>query len=43
MKRHKDTRRGALIKELKMGEESGFVENFDKDELLKRLHKKINS
>jgi len=29
-----------LINELKKGEESGFVENFDRDEFLKGIHKK---
>ena len=32
-----------LIKELKKGEESGFVEDFDKDEFLKHLRQKYKA
>ncbi len=33
-----ESKRVELIKELKKGEKSGFVKNFDRDELLKDLH-----
>ena len=32
-------KKAGLIHELKMGEDSGFVENFDRDDFLKKLHK----
>lgn len=37
---HEESKKTELIKELKKGEKSGFVENFDRKELLKSLHKK---
>ena len=37
---HEESKKTELIKELKKGEKSGFVENFDRKELLKNLHKK---
>lgn len=37
---HEESKRTELIKELKKGEKSGFVENFDRNELLKSLHQK---
>ena len=37
---HEESKRTELIKELKKGEKSGFVKNFDRKELLKSLHKK---
>lgn len=37
---HEESKKTELIKELKKGEKSGFVENFDRNELLKSLHKK---
>lgn len=33
-------RKSELIKELKKGEKSGFVKNFDRQEFLKTLHQK---
>ncbi|WP_268225549.1 type II toxin-antitoxin system ParD family antitoxin [Sinomicrobium oceani] len=35
-----ESKRTELIKELKKGEKSGFVENFDRKELLKNLHQR---
>jgi antitoxin ParD1/3/4 len=35
-----ETKKKELIKELKKGEKSGFVENFNRDSFLKNLHKK---
>jgi antitoxin ParD1/3/4 len=37
---HEESKKTELIKELKKGENSGFVEDFDRDKLLKSLHKK---
>ena len=37
---HEESKKAALIRELKKGEKSGFVENFDRKELLKSLHQK---
>lgn len=37
---HEESKRTELIKELKKGEKSGFVKNFDQKELLKSFHKK---
>lgn len=37
---HEESRKNELIKELKKGEASGFVENFDKQDFLKTLHSK---
>lgn len=35
-----ETKRESLIKALKKGERSGFVEDFDREEFLKGLHRK---
>ena len=35
-----ETKRESLIKALKEGERSGFIEDFDRDEFLKGLHRK---
>jgi antitoxin ParD1/3/4 len=35
-----ESKKSELIKELKIGEKSGFVENFDPKQFLKNLHKK---
>ena len=35
-----EAKRESLIKALKKGESSGFIENFDRTELLKGLHRK---
>ncbi len=36
-------KKAELIKELKKGEDSGFVKNFNRDSLLKTLHRKHNA
>lgn len=35
-----ETKRESLVKALKKGERSGFIEDFDQDEFLKGLHRK---
>ncbi|WP_010182973.1 type II toxin-antitoxin system ParD family antitoxin [Aquimarina agarilytica] len=37
---HEESKKTELIKKLKKGEKSGFVEHFDRNKLLKSLHKK---
>ncbi len=37
---HEESKKTELIKELKKGEKSGFVENFDRNRLLNSLHQK---
>lgn len=37
---HEEAKKAELVKELKKGEESGFVKDFDRDSLLKSLHQK---
>jgi antitoxin ParD1/3/4 len=37
---HEEIKKANLIHELKKGEESGFVENFDREEFLKTLKQK---
>lgn len=37
---HEESKKIELINELKKGEKSGFVENFDRKEFLKNLHQK---
>ena len=37
---HEESKKTELIRELKKGEKSDFVEDFDRNELLKNLHKK---
>lgn len=37
---YEETRKANLVKELKKGEKSGFVEDFDRDTLLQELHQK---
>jgi antitoxin ParD1/3/4 len=37
---HEESKKTELINELKKGEKSGFVENFDRKEFLKNLHQK---
>ncbi|TNE34007.1 type II toxin-antitoxin system ParD family antitoxin, partial [bacterium] len=34
-----ESKNAELVKALKKGEKSGFIENFDRDENLKNLHK----
>lgn len=38
-----ESKNAELVKALKKGEKSGFIENFDRDENLKNLHKKYLS
>jgi antitoxin ParD1/3/4 len=37
---YQESKKTELVKELEIGEKSGFVENFDRDQLLKSLHKR---
>ena len=37
---YEESKKAELIKELKKGEKSGFIKNFNRDELLKNLHQK---
>ena len=37
---HEQTKKTELIKELKKGEKSGFVNDFDRNAFLKKIHKK---
>ncbi|WP_080780013.1 type II toxin-antitoxin system ParD family antitoxin [Chryseobacterium phocaeense] len=37
---HEESKKTELINELKKGEKSGFVKNFDRNEFLKGLHQK---
>jgi antitoxin ParD1/3/4 len=37
---HEESKKTELIKELKKGEKSGFVEHFDRKDLLTSLHQK---
>ena len=37
---HEESKKAELIKELKKGEKSGFVQNFDQNQFLENLHKK---
>jgi antitoxin ParD1/3/4 len=37
---YEESKRDELVNELKKGEKSGFVENFDPESFLKDLHKK---
>ena len=37
---HEEAKKTELVKELKKGEESGFVKDFNRDSLLKSLHQK---
>ncbi len=37
---HEETKKAELIKELKKGEKSGFVKDFNRNDLLKTLHQK---
>ncbi len=34
-----ETKKSVLIKELEIGEKSGFIEDFDKNQFIKNLHK----
>lgn len=37
---YEESKKAELIKELKKGEKSGFIKNFNRDALLKSLHQK---
>ena len=37
---HEESKKTELVKELQKGEASGFVENYDRTDHLKKLHKK---
>lgn len=37
---HSEAKKAELVKELKKGEKSGFVKNFDKKDFLEALHQK---
>ncbi len=37
---YEESKKAELIKELKKGEKSGFIKNFNRDALLKNLHQK---
>jgi antitoxin ParD1/3/4 len=37
---YSETKKAELVKELKKGEKSGFVKNFDKKDFLESLHQK---
>ena len=38
---YEESKKSELVNELKKGEKSGFVENFDRKEFLKTLHQRI--
>jgi len=40
---HQETKKTELIRELKKGEKSGFVKNFNRETFLKKLHQKYIS
>ncbi|WP_428067749.1 type II toxin-antitoxin system ParD family antitoxin [Chryseobacterium gambrini] len=40
---YEESKKSELINELKKGEKSGFVENFDRKEFLKNLHQKYST
>lgn len=40
---YEESKKAELINELKKGEKSGFVDDFDRDNFLKNLHKKHGS
>jgi len=37
---NKESKKAALINELKKGEKSGFIDNFNRESFLKNMHKK---
>jgi len=37
---HEETKKDELIKELKRGEKSGFIADFDRNEFLMNIHQK---
>lgn len=40
---YEESKKSELINELKKGEKSGFIENFDRKEFLKNLHQKYSA
>ncbi len=40
---HEESKKTELIKELKKGEESGFIKDFDRTSYLKKLHQKYSA
>lgn len=40
---YEESKKSELINELKKGEKSGFVENFDRKEFLKNIHQKYSA
>ncbi|WP_185209566.1 type II toxin-antitoxin system ParD family antitoxin [Chryseobacterium sp. C3] len=40
---NEESKKSELINELKKGEKSGFVENFDRKEFLKNIHQKYSA
>ena len=40
---YEETKKSELLKELKKGEKSGFVKNFDRDKFLESFHQKYAS
>ena len=38
---HEETKKTQLIKELKKGEKSGFIEDFDRNEFLNSIHESL--
>lgn len=40
---YEESKKSELINELKKGEKSGFMENFDRKEFLKNLHQKYSA
>ena len=37
---HEESKKSELIKELKKGEKSGFIKDFDRNSFLKKIHEK---
>lgn len=37
---HEESKKSLLIKEIKKGEKSGFIDDFEKNSFLEKLHKK---
>ena len=40
---HEETIKSELIKELQKGENSGFIENFEREKFLQNIHEKHNA
>jgi antitoxin ParD1/3/4 len=39
---HEESKKAELIKELKKGEESGFIKDFDRTSFLENLHQRMD-